>query len=95
MLDRPEESKDFQDIESLVAAKVVTRIDLESAVTAFEQNIMSSADILSRFRLCKGAAWCPHCLVMTAEVHSRLQLNGRGRGVLSDDGGRMGKVNSG
>jgi len=32
MLDRPEEEKDFQDIEALVAAKVVGRGELEEAI---------------------------------------------------------------
>lgn len=39
ILDRPEEGKDFQDIESLVAAKIVGRTELEEAVKAFEDNI--------------------------------------------------------
>jgi hypothetical protein len=39
MLDRPEEGKDLQDIDSLVVAKIVGRKDLEEAVTAFEDNI--------------------------------------------------------
>jgi len=39
MLDRPEEAKDFNDIEALVAAKVVGREDLEAAVQSFEDDI--------------------------------------------------------
>lgn len=39
MLDRPEEKKDFQDIEALVAARVVGRRELEEAIKAFEDNI--------------------------------------------------------
>jgi hypothetical protein len=44
ILDRPEDPKDFQDIEDLVAAKVVGRADLEEAVQAFEDNIRFEDD---------------------------------------------------
>lgn len=44
MLDRPEEGKDFQDIESLVVAKVVGRSELEEAVKAFEDAIRFEDD---------------------------------------------------
>ena len=39
MLDRPSEGKDFQDIESLVVAKIIGRNELEAAISAFEDNI--------------------------------------------------------
>jgi len=44
ILDRPENPKDFQDIEDLVAAKVVGRVELEEAVGAFEDHIRFEDD---------------------------------------------------
>ncbi len=51
MLDRPEEGKDFQDIEALIAAQVVGRKELEAAVQAFEDNIrFEERDLLKASR---------------------------------------------
>ena len=44
MLDRPEEGKDLQDIEDLIKAGVVSRAEIEAALTTFENDIRYETD---------------------------------------------------
>ena len=48
ILDRADEGKDFQDIENLIPAKVVTKENLKDAIDTFEYEIRYEADSATR-----------------------------------------------